>query len=289
MANLYRSILITTCANPALMEKQRTSEADVAFLELEDGVPADQKAEARARAVTALREWDYGGKERWVRINAIKSVEGMRDLMSLPEGRPEALIPGKLRGADEIIVADYILTRREEELGLPIGGIKLCPMIESGPALMDVREIIAASPRMMGVLLGSEDLSADVGIVRTHDGFELDWARGHLVMSAKAMGIKCFDVASVLLRDPQKLYDETRKSYHLGYDGKACISPSQIDAIHRGFAPQDTEIEWARRVIEANRDAEAKGISVFSLDGRMVDAPFIMHAESVLRRAGLDA
>jgi citrate lyase beta subunit len=286
MVGQYRSILITTCANEKLMAKQRVAPADVAFLELEDGVPPDMKAEARARCVTALKEWDYGGKERWVRINHVDSLEGMRDLMALPEGRPETLIPGKLRSPNEIVVADYILTRREEELGLPIGGIKLCPMIESGPAVLYLKDVIQASKRVSGVLLGSEDLSADVGIVRTPEGREIDWVRGHMVITAHTLGVKCFDVASVILRDMDALYQETRRSYHLGFDGKACISPTQIEPIHRGFMPTDDEIAWARRLLKADKEAKEKGIAVFALDGRMVDGPFVMHAEQVLRRAG---
>lgn len=289
MRRPHRSILITTCADQELMAKQRTAPADVAFLELEDGVPLKMKAEARARAVSALKDWDYQGKERWVRINQVDSVEGMRDIVELAEGRPDALIPGKLRTVSEVIAADYLLSRREEELGLPARSIKLCPMIETGSAMLDLRDIIMASDRMIGVLLGSEDLSADIGIVRTPEGRELDWVRGHMILTAHTLGVECFDVASVLLREPEALYRETRKSYFLGFDGKACISPSQIEAIHRGFAPEESEITWARRLLEANRDAEERGLAVFSLDGKMVDAPFVMQAESILRRAGLDA
>lgn len=288
MRRPHRSLLITTCANMELMEKQRRASADIAFLELEDGVPADQKEVARARAVTALKEWDYGGKERWVRINGVDSVEGMRDLIALPEGRPEAIIPGKLRRPQEIVAADWILSRREEELGLPTGGIKLCPMIETGTAMLDLRAVITASPRVAGVVLGSEDLGVDVGYVRTPEGQEIDWVRGHMVLTAHALGVECFDVASVLLRDPEALYRETRRSYHMGFDGKACISPGQVEAIHRGFAPSEAEIAHARRLLAADRVAKQEGRAVFALDGRMVDAPFVLQAENILRRAGLD-
>ena len=285
----HRTLLITTCADEKLLAKQRTSNADVAFLELEDGVLADQKDEARERCFTALREWDYQGKERWVRINQLTTLEGMRDLMGLVGGRPDALIPGKLRGADEIIAADYVLSRREEELGLPVGGIKLCPMIESGPAVINLKEIIQASPRMIGVCLGTEDLSVDVGIMRTEEEKELEWVRGHVVMTSHAMGIECFDVASVKLREPEALYAEARRIYHMGYDGKMCISPTQVDVIHDAFTPEPEKVEWAHKIIKAADDAEKEGTSVFAVDGRMVDYPFIMQARQILRRAGIDA
>ncbi len=284
----HRTLLITTCADEKLLEKQRTSNADVAFLELEDGVLADQKTEARERCVTALRDWDYQGKERWVRINQVASLEGMRDIIALVEGRPDALIPGKLRSVDEIIAADYLLTRREEELGLPVGGIKLCPMIESGPAVLNLKDVIQASPRMIGVCLGTEDLSVDVGIMRTEAERELEWVRGHVVMTSHALGIECFDVASVKLREPEALYEETRRIFHMGYDGKMCISPSQVEVIHKAFTPDDDKIEWALKIIQAAAQAESEGTSVFAVDGRMVDYPFIMQARQILQRAGVD-
>ncbi|MBC6428658.1 MAG: CoA ester lyase [Cellvibrionales bacterium] len=285
----HRTLLITTCADEKLLAKQRTATADVAFLELEDGVLADQKAEARARCLDALQNWDYQGKERWVRINQITTLDGMRDLMELVPGRPDALIPGKLRSKDEITVADYILSRREEELGLPAGEIKLCPMVESGPAVINLKEIITASPRMIGVCLGTEDLSVDVGIMRTEEERELEWVRGHVVMTCHALGVECFDVASVKLREPKALWQEARRVYHMGYDGKMCISPTQVDVIHDAFTPEPEKIAWAQKIIKAAAEAEQQGTSVFAVDGRMVDYPFIEQAKQILRRAGQDA
>jgi citrate lyase subunit beta/citryl-CoA lyase len=286
MDKLQRTFLMTTCAKEDLMVKQRDSAADIACLELDDGVPFDLKDEARRRALAALKEWDYGGKDRWVRINRVDTLDGMRDLMTLVEGRPQAISLSKPRTANDIVAADYLLSRREEELGLPVGGIKLYPMIETGDAFLNLRSLITASGRVAGVLFGSEDLSADIGIVRTAEGYELDYARGMLIMIAKSLGVKCFDASSVLLRDPQALYRESRRSYHLGFDGKGCISPSQIDVIHRAFSPSEEDVDAAERLVVASRAAAAKGLSVFEHEGRMIDSPFVLQAEHILRQAG---
>ncbi len=286
---MHRSLLITTCADERLMVKQSQSDADVAFLELEDGVPLDKKVEARSRAVTALTSWDYGNKERWVRINQPSTLDGMRDIVDLAEGRPDALIPSKVRSANELIAVDYLLSRREEELGLPAGQIALCPMIETGPAMLNLRDIITSTPRVKGLLLGTYDLSVDLGLVHTPEETESQWLRGHLVMTAHALGVECYDVTSLHINKPDLVYAEARTARIHGFDGKACISPSQVDAIHRAFAPTEDEIIWAKRLIAADREAAAKGSSVFVLDEKMIDAPLILQAARTLRMAGIDA
>ena len=283
---LTRSILISPSSDESLLEKQRASNADVALLDLEDGVPPDRKEEARERCARVLRDWDYGGKLRWVRVNQVASLDGMRDILAVAAARPDAISPAKPRDREEIIAADYLLTRREEELGLPIGGIGLVPMIETGPAALNLRELIEASPRITGVILGSEDLSAEVGIVRTEEGREMDWIRGNMVLTCHALGVHCYDVASVKLRQPELLYRETRLAYHQGFDGKVCISRGQIDDTHRGFMPEPSELEWAQNILKANHEAETRGEAVFALDDKMVDRPFILQAENILRRAG---
>jgi citrate lyase subunit beta/citryl-CoA lyase len=285
---MHRSILITTCHSETLMEKQARSHADVAFLELEDGVPLDAKVEARARAINALKHWDYGTKERWVRINQPSTVEGMRDIIALVEGRPEALIPAKLRTANEVIAIDYLLSRREEELGLPVGQIKICPMVETGLALINLRDLIAASPRIKGFLLGTGDLTVDLGMMIMPGERELDFARGHLVATAHALGVECFDVASLPLDQPELVYEEAQRARNFGFDGKACISPTQIDPIHRGFAPPQEEIARALRLLKATVEAAEKGASVFAFEGQMVDGPVVKGAERTLQQAGID-
>jgi citrate lyase subunit beta/citryl-CoA lyase len=280
-----RSVLITTCADASLMEKQRRAACDVALLELEDGVPVDRKDEARKRAVDALSSWDYLGKERWVRVNSVNSLDGMRDILALVAPRADGLVLGKLREPEEVAVADYLLERREEELGIP-PHTKLLPMVESGPALIQLPAIIRASPRVIGVVLGTEDLSADVGYVRTEEEFEISYARSHVVSVAHSLGVQCFDVASVKLREPEALYALARRSYHFGFDGKVAISPSQVPAIEKAFTPSEEEVGWAHRIVAAEAQAQKDGVAVYAVDGRMVDAPFIKMARRVIARAG---
>src|SRR5215471_8652282 len=111
--HLHRSILITRASDESLLAKQRDSHADVVILELEDGIPADCKDHARALTLNALKHWNYGTKKRWVRVNQIASLVGYRDLVAVVEGRPDAISAGKPRDVEEIIAADYIISRRE--------------------------------------------------------------------------------------------------------------------------------------------------------------------------------
>ena len=287
MQRPHRTVLLATCADEAILRERLRARPDVLLLELEDGVPKASKAEARARAIQALKTWEFGGTERWVRINAINSVEGMRDLVALPEGRPEALMPTKVRTPEEIICADYVLSRREEELGLEAGSIRLCPMIETGLAILNLRQIISASRRINGVLLGSEDLSVDIGFARTEGGSELEWVRTLIVMTAHSLGVECFDVASLRVDDAEALFREARHAYELGFDGKGCIASPQVDTVHRAFAPAQAQVDWARRVLGAKLEADRLKQAEFSLDGRTIEQPTLLQAAGILRRAGL--
>lgn len=282
------SLLITTCENESLLDKQRRAGFDVAVLEMEDGVRPENKADARKRCLNALQNWDYGSTERWVRTNELTSVEGFRDVLELTEGRPDAFVLAKLQEADEVRIADYLLSRREEELGLPIGGIRIVPMVETAAAVINLREICTASSRVLGVLVGTEDLSVSAGYVRTPDDYELAYARSLIVTTTHALGVECWDVASMTLDDVDVMDVEAKRSYHLGFDGKIAISPSQLGSIQRAFMPSEEEIDKARRVLAAERAAKAEGRAVYAVDRKMTDGPFVKMAERVLRRAGLD-
>lgn len=286
MPKNHRTILITNCADERLLAKQRDAACDVVYLDLEDGVAPADKDEARSRAVRVLRDWDYGGKERWVRTNPTRTATGMRDLLDLVPSQPDAFVLSKVRSADEVLIADYLISRREEELGLPLGRVKLAPMIESGLAVLHLEDVINASPRIIGVNLGAEDLSVDLGLVRTEGEDELRYIRSRIVLTAHALGVECYDVASVKLRDPEGLYAEARRAYLMGFDGKKLISPSQIDAVRAGFSPTSDEVDRARKLLARQDQALESGETVYAFDDKMVDAPFVLQAEQILQRAG---
>lgn len=285
MPGSHTTILITNCADETLLAKQRTAQCDVVYLDLEDGVAHADKEEARMRAIRVLRDWDYGGKERWVRPNPMSTPIGMRDVLDLVASAPDALVLSKVRSAEEIVVADYLISRREEELGLRPGQIKLAPMIESGLALLHLEDLITASPRVVGVNLGAEDLSVDLGLVRTEGEDELRDIRSRLVLTSHALGVECYDVASVKLRDFAGLFADARRAYLMGFDGKKVISPSQLEAVRAGFTPTTEEVQRARRLLARQAQAQDSGESVYAFEDRMVDAPFVRQAEQILRRA----
>lgn len=286
MQGRRQTILITNCANANLLEKQRRARCDVAYLDLEDGVAEKDKQSARDTAVRVLREWNYEGKERWVRVNPLSMALGMRDILEIVPSRPDAFVLSKVRHEDEIRHADYLISRREEELGLPVGAIKIAPMVETGAAFMRMESIVRASPRVIGLNLGAEDLSVDLKIVRTDGEVELDYIRRQIVIVAHALGVEAYDVATVRLRDDEAIYQAARRAYRIGFDGKKVISPSQVPAVERGFAPSQEEVARAERLLSRQQEATLAGEAVYALDDRMVDAPFIEQAEAVLRRSG---
>lgn len=284
-----RSILLASCASEAILRERKDARPDVLLLELEDQVPSALKSEARSRALEVLKTWSFSGMERWIRMNPIESVEGLRDLLALPEGRPDALMPTKIRRAEEVIAADYVLSQREEELGLPAGSIRLCPMIETGLGILNLRDIISASTRVCGVLLGSEDLSVDVGFTRTADDRDLEWVRTSIVLTAHSLGVECFDVASLKIDDPDAVVSEARRAYLMGFDGKGCIASTQVASVHQGFAPEAAQIAWARNLLAQKKQAELQGQRELVVDGRTVEQPVLIQAARLLRRAGLES
>lgn len=286
MQPIRQTILITNCADEVLLGKQRVADCDVAYLDLEDGVAPTDKERARHTAVRVLKEWDYGNKQRWVRPNPVTTATGMRDILDIVPSSPDAFVLSKVRSPDEIMIADYLITRREEEVGLPAGRIKLAPMIETGRALLELEAIIRASPRVIGVNLGAEDLCVDLGLVRTEGESELTHIRNQIVLVSHAMGVQCYDVATVRLRDPDGVFKAARRAYLMGFDGKKMISPSQVTDVRRGFAPSAEEVERAERILAREAEARDAGESVYALDDRMIDAPFVLQAEQVMRRAG---
>ena len=160
-------------------------------------------------------------------------------------------------------------------------------MIETALGIQKAFDVASASPRVTALTLGGQDLTADLGVQKTKEGWELFHARCAVVLAAKAAGVDVFDTVWADINDPEGLLKETKSIMGLGFTGKAAIHPSQIPVIHRAYMPDPKELRKARRVVEAAREAEAKGIGVISVDGKMVDAPVVRRAYKLIELASL--
>jgi len=143
-------------------------------------------------------------------------------------------------------------------------------------------EIAEASPNNVALAIGLEDYTADIGTKRTQVGTESFFARSMVVNAARAAGLQAIDSVFSNVGDEEALRESIREAKALGFDGKGCIHPRQIQPVNEEFAPTESEIEQAKRVVLAFDEAEIKGLGVVSLGSKMVDAPVVKKAVQVI-------
>ncbi|SHE47621.1 HpcH/HpaI aldolase/citrate lyase family protein [Clostridium fallax] len=284
MKKLRRTMLFLPGNNPGMVQTSSILGADSVILDLEDAVSINEKDSARVLVKEGIKTFDFSNVELVVRVNPLDSPFGEEDIKTIAPCRPDTLLIPK---ADEesIIRADEILTDIEKREGFQEGIIKLIALIETAYGLENVCSIIKSSKRIDGVLLGGEDLTSDLEVKRTKEGEEIFYARTKVATACKAMRISSIDTPFTDTDDMDGLKKDTLKGKSLGMTGKASINPRQIEYIHEVLSPNKKDIDYSLRVLRAKEEAEAKGLGVFSLDGKMVDAPVINRAKTVVSTA----
>lgn len=286
MKRLRRTMLFIPGNNPGMLQNAGILGADSIIFDLEDAVSLQEKDSARILVSKAIREVDFGNCEVVVRINPLNSPYGRADLEAIAAARPDTIIIPKA-DAEQIQLAAVMLDALESVNEIKSGMTKLIPLIESAYGLETIAEVIRSSSRNVAILFGGEDYTADMGVRRSKAGEEIFYARNRVATACKAFALDAIDTPFTDVDDLSGLSEDTLKARDLGFTGKAAINPRQVDAIHRAFAPQTQEIDYALRVIEAKLIAEKEGKGVFSLDGKMVDAPIINRATQTLELAKL--
>ncbi|MCB9133890.1 MAG: CoA ester lyase [Anaerolineales bacterium] len=285
--NLRRSLLYMPGTDWRKIEKAATElNADSVCLDLEDGVALNAKAEARETIVRALQTLDFRQTEKLVRINSLDSGLASDDLDAVLVAHPEGIVVPKVRGANQIQWLHDQLSSAEDRYGWKRGSTILILIIESARGIVNLDEIVKASPRIAAIVFGAEDFASDIGAVRTREAFEVLYARSKVVTYAKARGLQAIDIVYADFRDPEGFTAEAQQGMMMGFTGKQLIHPNQIPLVHAVYMPTEAEIAHARRVVEAHAAYQASGTGAFALDGKMVDMPVVKQAELVLERAG---
>jgi citrate lyase subunit beta / citryl-CoA lyase len=296
-ARARRSELATPASNEHMCEKAARTGADLVFLDLEDACAPAAKEAARATAVAALTQLDWGRTVRAVRINGLDTPWCHDDIIEVVTGARDALdvlIVPKARSARDVWWVDVLLTQLETKLRLdrPIG---LEVLIEEAEGLVNAVEIARASARLEAVIFGAGDLSAsqrarvdgNFDPVSEYPGDFWHFARVQVVTAARVAGIDAIDAPYPSYRDPDGYRRAAVHASLLGFDGKWAIHPDQIAIANDVFAPTPEEVEDARRAVDDYRTAEAGGVGAIGRDGRLVDAAHMRHAANVLHRAAL--
>ena len=282
-----------------MAEKALASTADAVFLDLEDAVTPDEKADARGKIVRALKELDWRNRLTLYRANALDTPHFYRDVIEILEGageRLDALMVPKIQRPEDLHVVATLLYQIELSVGLEPGGIKIEAQIESAEGLVNVDGIARATGRLTALHFGPGDYAASLRMPHRSIGTRDEWDEaypGHrfhyamqsIVVAARAAGLRAVDGPVADHRDEEGLRESCLVARSLGFDGKWCIHPAQIDTVNEVFSPTKREVEWARKVVAALEDANAAGRGAISVDGQMVDAASLRMARNTLDQA----
>ena len=282
---LMRSKLFVPASRPELFAKALAGPADAISFDLEDAVQEIQKAEARRVLQVFLQRSSPrpGGKVIIVRVNGLTTPHFDADVAAVAGSAVDMINLPKPESADDVRAAAASLARHERDRGIdrPIG---ILANIESPRGLRRAAEIASAHPRVVGLQLGLGDLFEPFGIDRT-DAQVVHAMQLAVRLAAAEAGLWACDTVYGTVSDPDGYTREATAARRLGYLGKSCIHPSQVPLANAVFRPTDAEIAAARRVVEAARGAESRGVGAFIVDGRMIDIPFIKRAEAILGAA----
>lgn len=261
------------------------SALDAAILDLEDGVPPASKEEARRLVSEVLGGPATGGPLRLVRIQRALGDAGEADLDAVVRPGLDGIVAPKVRRAEEIAWLVDELAARERSASIPVGTVRVFPSIESAAALIDASRIAAASPRVAGIVFGSEDFALDLGLPTRREGEAADllYARSAIVVAAVSAGKVAIDGIWPDIEDAAGLRADSLRARRLGFAGKTLIHPDQVAVVNEIFSPTDAELEHARRVVRAFDEALGRGEGAVALDGQMLDAPVVDRARRVLR------
>ena len=264
---------------PKLMLNAGLHKPDALILDLEDSVTFDEKLSARLITRNALRVLNFYDAEKMVRINP--GELGLQDLEEIVSENVNLILIPKVERAEELQKIDRNIKEISKECRRN-EPVFLMPIIESALGIMNAFKIAKASENNVALAIGLEDYTADIGANRTVEGRESLFARSMIVNAAKAVGIQAIDSVFSDVVNEEGLYNSTLESKALGFDGKGCIHPSQIKIINKAFTPTDKEIKNARKIVEAFKEAEKKGLGVVSLGSKMIDPPVVKRALKII-------
>ena len=272
-----RSVLFMPGANLRALEKARDLPADGLIFDLEDAVAPTAKDTARAAVAQALQAGGYGRRELVLRINALETPWGEADLTAAAGLPIDAVLLPKVESADQVCR----VVSRLDELRAPASLAVWC-MLETPRGILAAGEIAAASPRVAALVAGTSDLTNDLHALHTRDRAPLITALGLLLLAARAHGLAALDGVHLDLADDEGFAFACHQGRAFGFDGKTLIHPKQIEPANAAFAPSPEEVAWSRRVVAAHAKAEAQGIGITLLDGRLVENLHVDEARRVL-------
>ena len=282
---LRRTMIFLSAQKPGLIKDPLIYGADSLMLDLEDAVAENQKDAARFSLYHALKTIDYGDTEVIVRINGLDTPHWREDVRVCVAAGADGVRIAKCESAGDVIAVEKAVEAAEAEFNKEKGRTLLMAALESPKGILNAWEIAAASGRMFGIAISGGDLRRTMQVSPVRGGIELNTARGLVVLAARAAGVQCFDTVFTDLNDEEGFRAEVLLDKQMGFDGKSLVNPRQIAAVHEIYAPSEKEITAAEKIVRAVRENAAKGVGVFTVDGKMIDIAFLPGAERTIALA----
>lgn len=282
---LRRTMMFLNAQKPGLIKDPYIYRPDSIILDLEDAVAENQKDAARFSLYHALKEIDYRGCERVVRINGLDTPYWQEDIRCAVAGGCDAIRIPKVECPKDVHRVEEEILKAEKDFGMPEGMILIMAAIESARGVMKALDICEASDRLFGIALSGGDYTKDLQTRITGTGIELMGARQNLIIAARAAKVQCFDTVYTNLDDMEGFRRDVETIHLMGFDGKSIVNPRQIPIVHDIFTPTGKDIIFAEKVVREIEEKKEMGIGVFTVDGKMIDIAFYDGARRTIELA----
>ena len=277
----FRTLLFAPGNHPRRVEKALCLKADAVILDLEDAVAIAEKVATRAVVVDALQSERSG--LGYVRVNAYDTDFCFGDLLVVVAKGVDGIVLPKVETSSQLRSVDWVVSQLEREKRLPAGGIDIIPIIETGKGVANVHDIASAGTRVKRLSFGAGDYTKDMAMRWTRHEGELAHARAEIAVASRAAGLEApLDTVWIHIKETDGCIKSAELVCDMGYQGKLCIHPDQVDPVNAVFTPSDDDVDFAEKVVKAFEEAEAQGLASIQVDGYFVDYPIVDQAQRTL-------
>ena len=277
----FRTLLFAPGNHPRRVEKALCLKADAVILDLEDAVAIAEKVATRAIVVDALQSERSG--LGYVRVNAYDTDFCFGDLLVVVAKGVDGIVLPKVETSSQLRSVDWVVSQLEREKRLPAGGIDIIPIIETGKGVANVHDIASAGTRVKRLSFGAGDYTKDMAMRWTRHEGELAHARAEIAVASRAAGLEApLDTVWIHIKETDGCIKSAELVCDMGYQGKLCIHPDQVDPVNAVFTPSDDDVDFAEKVVKAFEEAEAQGLASIQVDGYFVDYPIVDQAQRTL-------